>query len=134
MKRFHKVLALGLAGGLLLTVAFVLQIPFANANFPEITFVPFCETVHLSITDPLPISIIPNWSNPSLGSVVPYRLYFGAIGAGNIIFSANINRPNSLSTSLSDGLTPCGEYNHVAEYAPFQFRSGPFWVDRGTQF
>jgi len=134
MKRIHKVLAVCLVGGLLLTVAFVFQVPLANANLPEITFVPFCETVMLSITAPLSISVLPNWSHSQVGYYVGYRLYYVTSGAGNQIFGAGIYEPNSLSTSLSADITPCGEYRHWAEISPFNIRTGPFWVDRGTQF
>jgi len=132
MKRILKVLATCLAGGLLLTVVFVFQASLANANFPEITFAPFCETVTLSITAPLPISVLPNWSQ--LGNYAGYRLYYGTPGAGNQIFGADIYKPNSLSTSLSADITPCGEYTHWAEIGPFIIRTGPFSVDRGQQF
>ncbi len=137
MKRFRKLLTYCIAGGLVLISAylvFLYQVPPANANFPEISFEPFCVTVTLSGTDPLPISVTPNWSHPDVASIVEYRLYLGQIGSGCIIYTASINRPNSLSTQLSYNLTPTSEYTHLGEYRPFNFRSGPFWVDRGTQF
>ncbi len=129
MKRFSKVLLVCVAGGLLLTVAFVLQVPSANADFPEITFAPFCVTVTLAPADPLGISAMPNWSHPDVGNQVFYRLYRGQTGV--IIFQATINRPDALYTELPPELTCSGEYNHWAEYRPFNFRGGPFWVDRG---
>jgi hypothetical protein len=137
MKRFRKLLINCVIGGLVLISAYLLllyQVPPANASFDEITFEPFCVTVNLSTNEPLSISVIPNWSHPNVGNQVDYRLYLGQIGTGCIIFTATIYEPNSLSTNLSASLTPTGEYTHLGEYAPFLGRSGPFWVDRGSQF
>ncbi len=67
MKRIRKVLLFCVAGGLLLIVAFLLQVPSANATIEIMTFIPFCQTVNLSASDPLYVAAIPDWSHPNVG-------------------------------------------------------------------
>jgi len=134
MRNFRKLSLICATGGILIALLLLSQVPSANANFPEITFSPFCETVSLTATQPLAISAIPNWSHPAVASQVIYVLYRGGAFSGDAVVTTSIFRPNTFSTTLSDMQTPTGEYNHFAEYAPFQGRIGPFWVDRGSQF
>lgn len=134
MKRFSKVLTYCIAGGLVLISAYLLficQVPPANANFAEITFIPFCVTVNLSATDLLTVQAIPNWSNPNVASTVFYWLKETGTGS-EVIPRTSICRPDEFYMSLTPAQTPTGEYEHNAEYSPFKFRGGPFWVTRGS--